>query len=73
MSMPPDDARRRRELPVRIRRLQEPDDDDLSGSLDAAERVALVWALSRRMWELTGRPVPRYDRAAMPVRVVRRG
>jgi hypothetical protein len=73
MSNSADDPRQPRDLPVRIRRLQEPDDDDLSGSLDAAQRVALVWELSRRMWELTGRPVPQYDRATTPVRITRRG
>ncbi|MCU0619489.1 MAG: hypothetical protein MUF40_06260 [Gemmatimonadaceae bacterium] len=46
--------------------------DDLSDTTTAVERVELVQVLSRRMWELTGRPFPDYSRAAMPGRVVRR-
>lgn len=34
-----------------------------------AERVALVAELSRQAWALTGRPLPSYTRATMPVRV----
>jgi hypothetical protein len=33
------------------------------------ERLALVAELSRRMWELTKRPVPSYTRPTMPVRL----
>lgn len=39
----------------------------------AADRVALVAELSRRAWALTGRPLPSYTRATMPVRIVRLG
>jgi hypothetical protein len=35
----------------------------------AAERLALVGELSRRMWALTKRPIPSYTRKTMPVRV----
>jgi hypothetical protein len=35
----------------------------------AAERLALVAELSRRMWVLTKRPIPSYTRKTMPVRV----
>ena len=35
----------------------------------AAERLALVAELSRRMWALTKRPIPSYTRKTMPVRV----
>lgn len=35
-----------------------------------AERIALVDRLSREAWALTGRPVPRYTRRTMPVRLV---
>jgi hypothetical protein len=31
----------------------------------------MVAELTRRMWELTGRPMPSYPRAAMPGRVLR--
>ena len=35
------------------------------------ERIALVSELSRRMWDLTKRPMPSYTRQTMPVRVIR--
>ena len=73
MSPHADDPRPRRDMPVRVRRLQDPDSGDLSAVLDASQRVALVWELSRRMWALTGRPVPQYHRASVPVRITRLG
>ncbi len=39
---------------VRVYRLGEEPGDDLSGTTTAAERIALVWELSRRMWALGG-------------------
>lgn len=39
----------------------------------ASERLALLSDLSRRMWELTKRPVPAYTRATMPVRLTTLG
>ena len=35
-----------------------------------AERIALVAKLSREAWALTGRPLPSYTRATMPVRFI---
>lgn len=62
----------RRLTTARVVRLGEEPRDDLSSALTPAERIELVATLSRRMWELTGRPFPRYSRAEMPGRVVRR-
>ena len=31
----------------------------------------MVWLLSARMWELTGRPFPSYRRDEMPGQVIR--
>lgn len=42
-------------------------DARVGGTVD--ERLALVTELSRRAWELTGRPLPSYTRASMPVRI----
>jgi hypothetical protein len=47
--------------------------DDLSTSVSAEARLAMVWELTARLWSLTGRPLPGYDRRHMPVRVIRRG
>lgn len=55
----------------KFRRGEEPS-DDISDSTTVDERFAMVWTLSERMWLWTGRPMPSYARAEMPVRVVRR-
>lgn len=39
----------------------------VAGTVD--ERLALVARLSREAWALTGRAVPSYTRATMPVRI----
>ncbi len=66
-----DRRNRARDWSVRIRPLAEPEPDDLADSTTAEERLALVWTLSKRMWELTGRPFPAYERSQIPVRVFR--
>ena len=35
----------------------------------ASERLAVLAELSRRMWELTKRPLPTYSRKTIPVRL----
>ena len=65
-------APRGRALPVRVYRLGEEPGDDLSAVTTAEERVAMVWDLSARMWEFTGRDRPAYTRATMPLRLTRR-
>jgi hypothetical protein len=62
----------RRSLPVRVYRLGEEPGDDLSAVSTPEQRLAMVAELSRRMWTLTGRPLPSYTRASMPGRVLRR-
>jgi hypothetical protein len=57
--------------PVRVFKLGEEPGDDLSATTTAEERLLMVHELSRRMWELTGRPIPRYARNELPVRVIR--
>lgn len=66
-----DSDRRRSPGQVRVYRLGEEPDDDLSGSTTAEERLEMVAVLSRRMWELTGRELPTYARSAIPVKIVR--
>ena len=56
---------------ARVYRLGEEPGDNLSAHTTPEQRLAMVTELTRRMWELTGRPVPSYQRAAMPGRVVR--
>ena len=62
----------RRHWPIRILRLGEEERDDLSAVTTAEQRLAMVWQLSERMWELSGQPIPQYERAKIPVTVVRR-
>ncbi len=61
----------RRLWPVRVCRLSEEPGDDLSAESTPEQRLEMVAVVSRRLWELTGQPVPVYPRAAMPVRVLR--
>ncbi len=63
----------RANMPVRMFRLGEEPGDDLSAETTADERLAMVAELSARMWALTGKPVPVYSRAEMPVRVRKLG
>jgi hypothetical protein len=64
-------ARRQRDWSVSIQPLGAESSDDLTDCTSAEERVALVWTLTERMWELTGRPLPTYRRSEMPVVVIR--
>lgn len=58
-------------IPVRIVPLasNEAEDAYVEGSID--ERLALLARLSRRAWAATGRPIPSYPRAAIPVVITR--
>jgi hypothetical protein len=60
-------------LPVRIVPLSsdEAEDSYVAGTID--ERLALVARLSRRAWAATGRPMPSYTRATIPVVITRLG
>jgi len=58
--------------PVRRFRLGAEPGDDLSASTTPAERIAMVWTLTLEAWALTGRAIPGYGRADMPVRIQRR-
>ena len=57
----------RRNMTVRLVPLasSEASDARVGGSVD--ERIALVTLLSEQLWVLTGRPMPSYKRATMPV------
>lgn len=64
-------AAARRDWPVSIHRLGEEPGDDLSATTTAEDRLAMVWPLTLEAWRLTGRELPSYERAEMPVRVIR--
>ena len=56
---------------MRVFRLGQEPGADLSESTTPEERLEMVAELSRRMWELSGLPVPSYPRSRMPGRVIR--
>lgn len=56
---------------MRIYRLGEEPGDNLSDVTSPSQRVEMVWELSARMWELTGKPVPAYTREQIPIRIIR--
>lgn len=58
-------------MPVRIWRSGRAPTDDLLATTTPAERLAMVWAITRDVWALSGRTIPDYSRAAMPIRVIR--
>jgi hypothetical protein len=58
-------------IPVRIVPLasDEAEDSYVEGTID--ERLALLARLSRRAWAASGRPLPSYTRAAIPIVITR--
>jgi hypothetical protein len=60
---------RRDQMTVRVVPLRSNEAGDARVGGTADERLALVTELSRRAWQLTGKPFPSYTRATMPVRV----
>ena len=62
---------RRATWPVRIvRRGEEPHDSE---DTTPEERIAMMWELAVQAWGMAGIPIPDYDRAHTPIKVVRRG
>jgi hypothetical protein len=41
--------------------------DDLSATTTPEERLAMMWPLALEAWELTGRPLPQYERRQTPL------
>lgn len=66
----PGDGGRRQFSRVRIYRLGEEPGPDISRHTTAEQRIEMMWPLAVEAWSLTGRAMPAYDRAAMPIRVV---
>jgi hypothetical protein len=58
--------------PIRKVALRDEELTDARDSSTVDERIALVWTLTCRQWAFSGRPMPRYTRAAMPGTVLRR-
>jgi hypothetical protein len=62
--------RKRNAMTARVVPLHSREAGDARVDGTAAERIALVAVLTRAAWALTGRPVPKYTRATMPVRII---
>ena len=60
-------------MPIRRFALGDEPDEDLSATTTMAERLAMVWPLSRLAWELAGQPTEPPPRSELPGRVIRRG
>jgi hypothetical protein len=53
--------------PIRLYRLGDEPDDDLSQITTVEERLAMVAVLTAEAWSLAGKPLPAYARHETPV------
>lgn len=65
--------RARGSWPVRAYPLGQEPPDDISLETTREERLAMMWPLALEAWRLSGRPIPDYDRAHVPARMIRPG
>jgi hypothetical protein len=65
-------AAARKSWPIRVYRLGEEPDEDLSATTTASERLEMMWPLAVDAWASMGQPIPDYPREKTPVRVIRR-
>jgi hypothetical protein len=65
-------AAARRSWPIRVYRLGEEPDEDLSDTTTASERLEMMWQLALDAWASMGQPIPDYPREKTPIRVIRR-
>jgi len=64
-------AEKRRSIAtVRLVSLEEAATDPFPVS--GLEGILLAWELSKQAWSLSGKPFPSYDRANLPIRLVKR-
>jgi hypothetical protein len=63
-------AESRRTWVVHICRVEDQPRDDLSHQTTPDERLAMMWPLAVEAWRLSGRPIPVYNRASSPVKVL---
>jgi hypothetical protein len=62
---------RRTDWPVRV--VSRGDEPPAGLATKPEERIEMMWELAVQAWRLAGLPIPDYDRANTPIRVVRRG
>jgi len=61
---------RRRTTTVKVVSLSEQKIDPFPVS--GVEGISLAWQISKQAWSLSGKPWPAYDRANIPIRLVKR-
>lgn len=66
-------ARARAQWPGELTTLDHQSDAALVLHGTPGERVAMVWRITLDAWAMSGRPMPEYDRAHMPGRLIRAG
>ncbi|MGQ0766046.1 MAG: hypothetical protein ACT4OZ_10305 [Gemmatimonadota bacterium] len=59
----------RKRMTVRVVPLRSDEAGDCRVGGTAEERLLLLAELSRRMWELSGKPLPTYTRSTIPFRL----
>ena len=59
--------------PIVRHRLGDEPSDDLSEITTPVQRIAMMWTLAVAAWTVAGRPLPTYDRRALPARLFRAG
>lgn len=73
MSQDDFEARRRRRAHWAVRVCRRGEEAVGCGDATPEQRIAMMWELAVQAWTLAGLPIPDYDRAHTPVRVLRRG
>lgn len=64
-------AARRQHWPIRRYELGSEPDENLSADTTVEERIAMVWRLTLDAWVSGRLPMPTYDRANTPGRILR--
>jgi hypothetical protein len=64
-------AAARQSWPIRVYRLGEEPDDDLSETTTASERLGMMWQLAVDAWASMGQPIPDYPREKTPIHAIR--
>ncbi len=64
-------AEARKSWPIRVYRLGEEPDDDLSATTTATERLEMMWPLAVDAWASSGQAIPDYPREKTPIHAIR--
>ena len=62
-----DRALLRASWPIRVFKLGDEPEDDLSSTTTPQERLAMMWSLAMEVWSLSGKQLPSYSRKEIPI------